>query len=281
MLSSTSSAPLFSSNQYPSSGSMFNFANQPVQSQQQIQQLPVVSLASHPFQYIQQSFDPNSLGFRFRSIFYNLLPTEQQSQITSLQKSPLVSDALWNQALTDNPDSKRCIPIIANGFDDLITRSLWQREIQTAYQNKAEELSQRIQTLQTSQSIRGLKRLRERQGKLAERLLRVQAKLEPLKKAGIKLDHSELSLAQRINVAQARLSELADIGGIAAQLEMLLKDSRIEFTSQLKEKIITDPNVVKELAQLLCTHTEALLRALNNVATINRSLDVINTGYSI
>jgi nuclear pore complex protein Nup54 len=265
----------------PSSNPVFNFSKQSIQPQQQISPPPVVTLASHPFQYIQQSFDPSSLGYRFRAIFYNLLPVEQQSQITSLEKSPLVSDALWNQALIDNPDPKNCVPIIANGFDDLITRSHWQKETQAAYNNKVEELTQRIQALQTSQSIQGLKRLRERQGKLAERLLRVQAKLEPLKKAGIRLDQSELSLAQRINIAQAKLSENADIGGIAAQLEMLLKDSRIEFTSQLKEKIITDPNVVKELAQLLSTHTEILLKALNNMATINRSLDIINTGYSI
>lgn len=271
---------LFPSTQPAASGSsLFSFANQPVQ--QQPQQHPIVTLASHPFQYINQSFDPNSLGYRFRAIFYNLLPADQQSCVTTLQKPPLVPESLWNQAVADNPDQKCCIPIIANGFEDLISRSSWQKETQLAYQAKANELSQRIQALQDSQSIQGLKRLKERQGKLAERLLRVQAKLEPLKKAGIKLDHTELSLAQRINAAQAKLSEQADIGGVAAQLEMLLKDSRIDFNSQLRDKVIADPNAVRELAQLLNTHSETLTKALDIVATMNRTLDTINTGYTI
>ena len=276
----SSSSSLFPSNQPSASGSsLFNIPNLP--NQQQPQQQPIVTLASHPFQYIYQSFDPNSLGYRFRAIFYNLLPAEQQSCITALQRPPLVSESLWNQALMDNPDQKYCVPIIANGFEDLISRSRWQKETQTAYQAKANELSQRIQALQSSQSIQGLKRLKERQGKLAERLLRVQSKLEPLKKAGIKLDRTELSLAQRINDTQVKLSEQADIGGVAAQLEMLLKDSRIDFNVQIKEKVVADSNTVRELAQLLNTHSETLIKALDVVVNMNRSLDTINTGYSI
>jgi hypothetical protein len=277
----SSSSSLFPPNQPTATGSsLFNIPNLSTQ-QQQSQQQPIVTLASHPFQYIYQSFDPNSLGYRFRAIFYNLLPSEQQSCITTLQRPPLVSESLWNQALMDNPDQRCCIPIIANGFEDLISRSSWQKETQNAYQTKTNELSQRIQALQGSQSIQGLKRLKERQGKLAERLLRVQSKLEPLKKAGIKLDRTELSLAQRISDTHAKLSEQADIGGVAAQLEMLLKDSRIDFNGQIKEREVTDPDAVRELAELLNSHSETLIKALDVVVNMNRSLDTINTGYSI
>lgn len=91
---------------------------------------------SHPFQYIQQCYDPASPNYRFRFYFYNYVPpattvatmptcTEPLQQPT---KPANVGDKMWAQIQTDNPDPNKYIPVMANGFEALRERASWQSQ---------------------------------------------------------------------------------------------------------------------------------------------------------
>lgn len=107
----------------------------------------VSSFSSHPFQYIQQCYDTNSLNYRFRVLallqflltllqtyFYNSVPGGVVKY--AISKPNTISDRLWTQICNDNPDPESMIPIIANGFEDLRSRASWQDEQLAAQKNK-------------------------------------------------------------------------------------------------------------------------------------------------
>lgn len=279
----------------PQSTPSFSFTNPNQQQQQPMQQnylfspntqttatttpQQLATLASHPFQYIQQSLDPNSLGYRFRTIFYNLLPQGQSSSVAS---KPLnVPDRLWNQAVNENPDPQKCVPVIANGPGDLNARAKWQQECITAHAEKTRELLNRLENLSDSNKSQALMRVRERQGRLNERLLRVQARLEPLKRIGVGLDESEAQISQRLRSLQKQMAEHAEVEGVVNQLQALLKDGRIDLDAQLRERVIKDPNVVQELANLLNSHSEVLIKAVERIGAMNKNLEMMLSGYSL
>src|ERR1700722_13712621 len=106
------------------------------------------SAESHPFQYLQQCYDPNSPHYRFRFFFYNPGPA-----VPSHTKPPPVSERLWQQALADNPDHTRFHPVLASGFSDLHKRAVWQREQLEAQLNKALVLEEELGTLMRQQDV--------------------------------------------------------------------------------------------------------------------------------
>lgn len=273
----TSSAFSFSA---PSNTQSTLFSGQQQQQAQPLQQQQALaSLASHPFQYIQQSFDSNSLGYRFRAIFYNLLPPNQSASAVS--KPANVPDRLWNQAVSENPDGQRCVPVIANGPGDLDARGKWQQEYMQACTEKSADLLNRLDALTDATKSNALQRVRERQAKLNERLLRVQARLEPLKRLGVRLDQNEQQVGERLKGVQKQMAENAQVEGVVDQLRALLKDGRIDLDAQLRDRVISDPKVVQELADLLNTQSSVLIKSVERVTAMNKSLDTMLSGYSL
>lgn len=135
----TASSSLFPSSSGAASAAPL-FANPPGQQQPQV--ASAVALSSHPFQYIQQCFDPASPSYRFRFYFYNHVTTggTEVPAVPEIQKPPSISDKLWAQIQADNPNPQRYVPVIAEGWTALKERSAWQ-ETQSKAQTEKLQVS--------------------------------------------------------------------------------------------------------------------------------------------
>lgn len=144
--------------------------------------VPVVQVSSesHPFQYVQQCYDPASPHYRFRFFFYNPGPA------ANVAKSPLVSDRLWQQALADNPDPANFHPVLANGFGDLQRRVAWQESQMTAQLDTALALDEELDGLARQQEIQfssQLAKIRTRQAGLNGRMTKLVVAVDGLRKS--------------------------------------------------------------------------------------------------
>ena len=90
-------------------------------------------------------------------------------------KPALVTERHWQQTLADRP-SPSVVPVLANGFSDLVSRRSWQDELLAAQRLKLQELEGRVadvlkkQDLDTAASVR---QLLLQQSRLTLRLLHV------------------------------------------------------------------------------------------------------------
>jgi len=135
---------------------------------------PVSSFSAHPFQYIQQCYDPSSLNYRFRTYFYNQV--EGGIARYPQTKPPVINDRLWTQIQNDNPDPNEMIPVMAAGFEDLRARAGWQDEQMGAQTGKVRELEERLGALLKRADLETtsqLQQIQKQQLKLVQRVISV------------------------------------------------------------------------------------------------------------
>lgn len=252
-------------------------------------QQPVATLASHPFQYMQQSYDPAHPGYRFRAIFYNSLLDDGPNNTSrpNVQKPANVPERLWQQAVADNPDPSRMVPVIAHGPKDLQLRADSQREHWSAYQAKASEIRQRLATIEATMSAPSgpLERLRGRQATLLARMLVVEGRLEALRRRGQPLNVTELKAHGDLQaLTRAVAQHLADLPGLLEQLRML-SDSSTTRSSIQGGKLITDTKLTADstdtVEAILGEQSRQLATVLDTIATCQRDVDTMQGGYAL
>lgn len=204
--------------------------------QQQQQQQPTLpsNFATHPFQYIQECFQPTSANYRFRTFFYNQAPAQgigfspsnQQGSASAPPPPPNVTQSLWDQVLSDNPDPKNMIPIMANGFSDLQARQEWQQQISEAQITKLKELEERTSLLIREQQVglsSHIQLIKGQQQKLTLLLLNIMKKVEH---SPSPLTEEERALFSQIQNLQNRLSSSSSSHLSPALIKSLIRDQQ-------------------------------------------------------
>lgn len=225
----TSTPGTFNSSGIPSFG-----VGLPSMQQQQQQPTPPSNFATHPFQYIQECFQPTSANYRFRTFFYNqapgqgigFLPSNQQGSASAPPPPPNVSQSLWDQVLSDNPDPKNMIPIMANGFLDLQARQEWQQQISEAQITKLKELEERTSLLIREQQVglsSHIQLIKRQQQKLTLLLLNIMKKVEH---SPSPLTQEERALFSQIQNLQNRLSSSSSSHLSPALIKSLIRDQQ-------------------------------------------------------
>lgn len=176
----------------------------------------------------------------------------------SLGKPAGVSDALWRQTLSDNPAPHRMIPVLANGFGDLVARRTWQDDHQTAQRTKLSELEGRLMALLGRQDLdvsTQLQVIQRQQLRLTLRTLGLMRRTEALRKAGVPLSGPEQTLMARIQAAGERLRSvpLGNVQLLEDRLRMALENGRLDPLSEIRavgEQMTSDAEAMTALANV-------------------------------
>lgn len=149
------------------------------------------------------------------------------------------------------------VPVLANGFSDLVTRRSWQEEHQTAQRTKLAELEERLAALQSRQDLdvsTQLQVIQRQQLRLTLRTLGLMRRTEALRKAGVSLSGPEQALMARIQAAGGRLTG-APLGGVRLleeRLQAALEGGRLDPLSELRA-----------VGEQLAANTEAMTTLVN------------------
>lgn len=253
--------------------------------QQQQQQEVGSAFNTHPFQYIQECFQPSSPNYRFRFFFYNLvtLPTgtaagNNGGNITNnINKPAFVTPSHWRQVLDDNPDPSKMIPVQAEGFSDLIERRDWQLAIQQAQKEKLQELGQRCARVGNAQDLDVATQLQviyKQQLKLTLRILKLMqicanaANKDPL-------NGREQTLFSRLQKILDKLS-LLNVDHLEGKMKLLESSDRLGG-GRPSEKILAFGGI-SEMSEYLRGEQEAIKKISCALLEDQRDISIIKNG---
>lgn len=249
--------------------------------------VPISSFAAHPFQYIQQCYDPSNLNFRFRTYFYNAVPGGTTKYPTT--KPANISDRLWTQITNDNPDPQNCIPIIANGFEDLKQRAAWQDEQMAAQSAKVKELEERLVTLLKKADLdttSQLQQIQKQQLQLVKRVLNIMKMFEMSRRAGHRLQPNEEALRTRIGGLLTKLTAQAPLDANSMrstqfQLQALQDINRLDVLQPLRHLSFEDPSAVDSIAGILAEQQKGIKALTETLIKDAKDLEIMRYGFQL
>lgn len=248
---------------------------------------PVSSFAAHPFQYIQQCYDPSNLNYRFRTYFYNAVPGGTAKYPTS--KPANISDRLWTQIVNDNPDPQNMIPIIANGFEDLKQRAAWQDEQMAAQSAKVKELEERLVALLKKADLdttSQLQQIQKQQLQLVKRVLNITKTFEMSKRAGHRLQSNEEALKSRITGLLTKLSSQAPLDtntmrSTQFQLQALQDINRLDVLQPLRHLSFEDPSAAESITSILAEQQKGIKALTETLIKDAKDLEIMRYGFQL
>jgi hypothetical protein len=248
---------------------------------------PISSFAAHPFQYIQQCYDPSNLNYRFRTYFYNAVPGGTTKYPTT--KPANISERLWTQIVNDNPDPQNSIPIIANGFEDLKQRAAWQDEQMAAQSAKVKELEERLVTLLKKADLdttSQLQQIQKQQLQLVKRVLNIMKTFEMSRRAGHRLQPNEEALKHRIGGLLTKLTAQAPIDNNSMrstqfQLQALQDIDRLDVLQPLRHLSFEDPTAVESIAHILAEQQKGIKALTETLIKDAKDLEIMRYGFQL
>lgn len=212
--------------------------------------------------------------------------TEAQRRERQTTKPVNVSDSLWAQAVNDNPDPSRMIPVQANGFSDLQARAQWEDEALKAQSAKLAELHDRSSKLLRDLDVDITSRLKDAQQRhhqLSLRLLKIMKSFEVLRRSGTKLSTAEIDALAHLKRALGRLRsgalDTANLRTTAFQLTALNDAGRLDAFRSVRDLVVDGPEAAAALQSLLADQQVAISSTIETLQKDVSDLQVMRAGY--
>jgi nuclear pore complex protein Nup54 len=238
------------------------------------------------FQLIKMAYDstPQNAAGHFRKLMYNVIVEGDVPRGLEYLKQQYtgVPLSLWNQAMQNNSDPTRLLPIPITSFTSLNDRVQKQQERFQTYNMAMSNLKTRLSAVGVSHegpTMTKLNTLRAEQANLSQRLLQVMEKIQLRKLRGFHLSVSERELNANLRAMlkelakpdtyQSKLSELSAVVG-DLPVDVGLSSEYAQFA--LDDSVTKDVNILlSEQAQKLKIVTDLLSKDLRDMQTIQTS----------
>eukprot|EP01097_Dermamoeba_algensis_P009243 TRINITY_DN6449_c0_g1_i1.p1 TRINITY_DN6449_c0_g1~~TRINITY_DN6449_c0_g1_i1.p1 ORF type:complete len:358 (-),score=83.61 TRINITY_DN6449_c0_g1_i1:182-1255(-) len=237
-----------------------------------------VSIKPAPQKYIDElslAYNPASPACRFRHMFYNLVNPDDVSKYKRPEKT---SELLWDQAVKNNPDSTRLVPVQATGFKDLKERKeeqikMFQKQIEVLqkYQSQLGEVMSDLE-LQTRVQI---DRSRTKHLELSHRILVLIKKIEVIRLTGCWLESEEHSNRVKLDTLQAELNRPNQFKGRINEISSLIR--MMEDVQMPNYNVSIDDGSLENIMKFLEQQQGALAHVTDTVKKDGKSLQTIKS----
>jgi len=218
------------------------------------------------------AYDPNSRLCRFRHMFYNVVnPTD----VDRFAKPENTNDVLWIQAMKDNPDPSRLVPVQATGFGDLKSRIAAQEEMTGQQQQALDEIGKYISKLQQQHELTTtvkIEEFRRKHMELAHRVLQLMVKIEVLQARGYSILTDEETYRAKLENLQQELNKPTQFKSQVRELTSLVRmqeDTAVETYEPLDEQSM------RGIYKFLSSQQEALARLSQVLKEDAHDLEII------
>jgi nuclear pore complex protein Nup54 len=204
---------------------------------------------------LMQTLDPRSAGSPFHTALFNVVTS---ADVERYQRPPGMLEKLYDEAMLNNPDPIRLVPIQANGFEDLLRRVELQdarMKQHTSVLSAIETVVARIEDSITTDLDTKLALYRRSHRELARKLLKLACRVERRSCANDSdpsLTHGELDYKRRLDAIARNIAAPALFKDKLNDLIELAEATRAERSRLVASTYARDPKstaVIRELLQ--------------------------------
>jgi len=185
---------------------------------------------------ILNAYNPRGPYCRFRHMVYNVV---DEGTAPMYGRPSDTDEKLWDQAVMNNPDPQRLVPVQLSGFDELHRRVEMQQERvklhQEAFSRIESDLSTATSQLSDISGVR-LAELRRKYRQQRVRLLKVVCRIDALASRNVPFSSEEVMLRNRLLTIRRTINVPVSLRERLADLELLI-------TSKGWKKSKTAPNL--------------------------------------
>jgi len=223
-------------------------------------------------QAISSSWGKDSQFCRFTHFFYNLV---NPADVLKHVKPPIVNDKLWMQALKDNPDPSRLMPLQIRGFVELRQRVEQQDRAAQDQQKALKEIQNCINVIQQKHELNTAVKIQEyrrRHMQLAARVLRIMKKIEIMRSLGYSISLDEEAFRKKLENLYMELNKPTQFKGRLNELTSLVR-MQDEATQGNYEPL--DPESMQQIHKYLQQQQEGLKHLTEIVKSDAKDLGTI------
>lgn len=184
--------------------------------------------------FFNQPMTKNQLaGLGVEEILPMVLPDEDQLK-EYLEVTPKgIDPRMWKQAIVDNPDPKRFIPVPLVGFNELKWRITCQENETNTHNNYLAKMEKEISDLKQRHSNTAAKILEHRRkfAELSHRILKIIVKQESTRKIGLSLSPEEECIKTKLENMNALVSAPTQFKGKLSELLSQMRMQRNQWAS--------------------------------------------------
>ncbi|KAL9648399.1 hypothetical protein ABK040_014021 [Willaertia magna] len=231
------------------------------------QQAPTVE---QQLNIIKQKYDDTSLYCRFNYFFYNVVE-ENKLQPTlnglMMKYSQLIPMDQWKQAMIQNPDPTKLVPVPARGFRDVTQRVEQQQKRVEVLNQFVKHLDSKVNECKRKHEVDALtkiEQIKQRHMDLSTRILKIQRKLEVLMQQGVGIRNEDISLRNKLNTLQRELHKPNQYRGrlneLVPQVNYYLQQSNLLMNT---DKNLIDEERKESVKVFLEQQTDGLMNLLS------------------
>jgi nuclear pore complex protein Nup54 len=214
---------------------------------------------------------------------YPMIPPDEDQLKQYLSTAPKgIDPRMWRQAIADNPDPKKFIPVPLVGFSDLKTRLTCQENETANHVTYLAKLEKDIGELKQRHANTSAKIMEHRRkfSELSHRILRIIVKQESTRKVGYTLTPDEEVIKTKLENMHALVSAPTQFKGKLSELLSQMRMQRSQWASGGTSEYSLDKESADEMKNFLTMQQKAMELLIEIVNKDLKDLKVINDGMT-
>lgn len=234
--------------------------------------------------YLNQPMTKNQLNnFAIDQIIAQVQPDEDQLKEYLLHPPKGIDPRMWRQAIEDNPDPTRLIPVPMIGFQELKWRTKCQEsetEMHNQYLAKVSRDLENLKQRHTSSTAK-IMECRRKFAELSHRILKIIVKQEITRKMGVAMSPEEEMLRSKLENMQALVSAPTQFKGRLSELLSQMRMQRDQWShSGGSTEYKLDKDSTDEMQTFLSMQQRAMALLIETMNKDIRALKIISDGAS-
>ena len=213
---------------------------------------------------------------RFKHMFYNIVDPSARHLYA---KPANISDRLWKQAETDNPDPVNCVPAAVVGFQELKARIEYQQQYTLKFQTFVDGLRGTLTSMERAgrETDLRLEKCKSDHEALFHKLIKIVRKVEVYQCLGKPFHDQELKLRQALQKILHLLNRPTEFH---AKVNDLISVQKVQEQYQSQHQLMLDePNMVK-IHQVLQQQNQGFQHLSQILTKDMRDLEIMKKGLS-